>query len=852
MNGPEIAVPPLTPRSARRKLVAVLTALLFLLPVLAIAQAPLSRADRKERLRTLPDTYRQFLQDVEPIIDDKERDAFLTLESDAQRDVFIDNFWRRHAPAGTSGPAFRTRYYQLLEEAIDKYHRGTDRFKVYIIQGPPLAVVDPTCGRYFQPIELWQYPKNTLLFYVPRHRSDYVLWFTMNRMPDAYEEVLSPEGVSAGVEAVFFGKPVPGTRYRDPPLINTDCRDAQLLRAAIDNIVINRVQQTAAMQPPRLEAEPMNAMLHSLIVVNPNAPKIAADLSVRFPRKDGNRTDAEITLLVPRAQLAVKDVDGKKTYSVDVTGEVLHDEKMFESYRYRFDFPSENAPEKFPLLVDRLLPRGDYMLRIKIADPNSKAETVLERQITVPEVATKETAEAKVVATLAHEAQSPATILRIAPMKEDLVSGFQHIETIAQGADIKAVEFYLDGRKVMTKRQPPYTLDLDFGHVPQPHKIRVIALDAKAQPITGDEVVINSGTDPFRVRIVSPRVGIGVRGRTRVEMAVTIPDGKKLDRLQLFLNQTPVATLYEPPFVQSIDVPATSGVAYLRAVATLKDDPTPPVEDVVMLNTPQYAEEVNVHLVELPTTVIVNGRPVTTLAESAFKVFDEGKPVKLARFEQVKDLSLSIGMAIDTSASMRPRLTEAQRAGALFLKSVLKPGDKAFLVSFDAQPELLQKWSPAVNDMTTALSKLRAEESTALYDAVVYSLYNFVGVRGQKALIVITDGQDTSSKFSFDQALEYARRAAVPIYGIGIGIRAAEVDVRFKFGKFCTETGGNVYYIDNASDLSRIYNDIQDELRSQYLLGFYPPEGVKPGSNWHEVTVQVSEGKAKTIRGYYP
>jgi Ca-activated chloride channel family protein len=388
--------------------------------------------------------------------------------------------------------------------------------------------------------------------------------------------------------------------------------------------------------------------------------------------------------------------------------------------------------------------------------------------------------------------------------------------------------------------------------VPQPHKIRVIALDAKAQAIAGDEIVVNSGTDPFRVRIVSPRVGIGLKGHARVEMAVTVPEGKKLDRVQLFLNETPMATLYDPPFVQSIEIPATKSVTYLRAVATLKDDPTPPVEDVVMLSTPQFMEEVNVHLVELPTTVIANGRPITTLSESAFHVFDEGKPVKLARFEQVKNLPLSIGMAIDTSASMHPRLGEAQKAGALFFSNVLKAGDKAFLVSFDTQPQLIQKWSPAVGDMTSALSKLRAEESTALYDAVVYSLYNFVGVKGQKALIVITDGKDTSSKFTFDQALEYARRAAVPIYGIGIGIRAAEVDVRFKFGKFCTETGGNVYYIDNASDLGRIYGEIQDELRSQYVLGFYPPEGAKPGSNWHEVTVQVSEGKAKTIRGYYP
>ena len=218
----------------------------------------------------------------------------------------------------------------------------------------------------------------------------------------------------------------------------------------------------------------------------------------------------------------------------------------------------------------------------------------------------------------------------------------------------------------------------------------------------------------------------------------------------------------------------------------------------------------------------------------------------------MKNLPLSIGFAIDTSGSMQPRIAEAQKAGAQFFKNVLRPGDKAFVVGFDTQPQMIQKWTPRLADVNAGLAKLRAEESTALYDAVVFSLYNFLGVKGQKALVVISDGQDTSSKFDFAQALEYSRRAAVPIYGIGIGIRPTEVDVKYKLGKFVSETGGNVYYIERADDLKRIYEEIQNELRSQYVLGFYPPDGIKPGGKWREISVQVSEGKAKTIRGYYP
>ncbi|HWS73184.1 MAG TPA: VWA domain-containing protein, partial [Thermoanaerobaculia bacterium] len=555
--------------------------------------------------------------------------------------------------------------------------------------------------------------------------------------------------------------------------------------------------------------------------------------------------------------LTVKDVAGTKTYSVDVVGEVLKNDQLFENYRYRFDFPGDSTAEKFPIVIDRFLRPNDYKARIKLTDPNSGAETIVEQSITVPELfdtpeqQAKKEAAASTVAQLKDDVDSNQTKLRIVPLAEDLLSGLQHIETLAVGDDIRSVEFYLDGRKVMVKRQPPYTLDLDFGNVPQVRHVRAVALNDKGEILTGDELVLNTGNDPFRVRIVSPRVAPKLHGRTRVEMSVSVPEGKKLDNLQLFVNDTRVATMYDPPFVQTVNIPEREGVGYLRAVATLKDDPSP-IEDVVMINTPDFMEEVNVHLVELPTTVLVNNKPVNNLGEAAFKILDEGKAVKLAKFEYVKNLPLALGMAIDTSGSMQPRMNEAQKAGAQFFNNVMKGGDKAFLVSFDSQPQLVQKWSPHVADVNAGLAKLRAEESTALFDAVVYSLYNFLGVKGQKALIVITDGRDTSSKFSYDQALEYARRAAVPIYGIGIGIRQTDVDVRYKFGRFCSETGGNVYYIDQASELRRIYDDIQNELRSQYVLGFYPPEGIKPGSKWRELQVQVSEGRAKTIRGYYP
>ena len=115
----------------------------------------------------------------------------------------------------------------------------------------------------------------------------------------------------------------------------------------------------------------------------------------------------------------------------------------------------------------------------------------------------------------------------------------------------------------------------------------------------------------------------------------------------------------------------------------------------------------------------------------------------------------------------------------------------------------------------------------------------------------MTDGKDTASKFTLEQAVEYAQRAAVPIYTIGIGIKSGEMEVRYKLGRLSTETGGTTWYIEQASELKRVYDEIQTELRSQYILGFYPSPDNKPGK-WREITVQTTDGKVRTAKGYFP
>ncbi|HYH08755.1 MAG TPA: VWA domain-containing protein [Thermoanaerobaculia bacterium] len=836
----------------------------------------LSKRERRSRIEKLEPRHQEFANDVEPIILPAELDMFLSLERETDRDSFVDEFWRRRDHAARAHGQFRETYYRRLAIAKEEFtSTASDRAKLFLLHGPPEVVLKPRCERLLQPTEIWKYPTLggvgndlRLLFYKPRHQGDFRLWNPTGGAVALSDLLLTGDSVT---------QRTPGERQREnlgrsqSPYayinrIQLECgADGNELMMAITQMVQARVDLLKLFSPPELNNEQVAKMMKSVVIANPNAPKMTADFSVRYPGKDGSRTDVQMLLEVPRSQLSPAEVAGTEVYTIDVTGEVLRDGKLWEKYRYRFDFPGDTQAEKLPIVIDRFLRPAEYVSRVKITDAHTGAEAVVERTLEVPEVFVAEAVPEIVKAAEAaapdsgsvagpgekEPEQKPA--LRLIPPTSEIVSGMQTIEAMLSGDAIKAVEFWLDGKKLAVRRSTPFALDFDFGAVPTMRRVRALGLDAKGQAITGDELVLNTGTDPFRVRIVSPRVAPLLVGPSRIEMDVSVPEGDELASLELYWNERRMATLFDPPFVQTIDIPKTEGAGYLRAVARLKDETAPPVEDVVMINTPAYMEELNVHLIELPTTVLIGGRPSENLTEKAFKVLDEGQPVNIAKFEHVKNLPLSIGVVLDTSGSMMgQRLEEAQKAGAEFFQEVMRKGDKAFVVAFDREPRLMQKWSPKISDMHAALARLRAEDYTALYDAIIYSLYNFHGVRGQKALIVISDGRDTASKFTYDQALEYARRSAVPIYAVGIGIRSGDNDVRFKLDKLTRETGGATFYIEQARELQKVYDDIQAELRSQYILGFYPSPDVKPGSKWRELTVQVTEGKVKTIKGYFP
>jgi len=157
-----------------------------------------------------------------------------------------------------------------------------------------------------------------------------------------------------------------------------------------------------------------------------------------------------------------------------------------------------------------------------------------------------------------------------------------------------------------------------------------------------------------------------------------------------------------------------------------------------------------------------------------------------------------------------------------------------------------------VDLLSEALSGLRANGRSAVYDGILTGLYYLRSTQGQRALVVLTDGDDNASSTPWKNVLEYARRSGVTIFPVGLNIGNLAVEVRTKFSELAEATGGRVFYIARAEDLSGVYDEIEQELRSRYFLA-YNSDRPADDLGFRPVEVKVKRGlRARTARGYYP
>jgi len=291
--------------------------------------------------------------------------------------------------------------------------------------------------------------------------------------------------------------------------------------------------------------------------------------------------------------------------------------------------------------------------------------------------------------------------------------------------------------------------------------------------------------------------------------------------------------------------------------------------------------KVDVDLVNIMFNVRTkHGGLVGNLEKNDFTLFEEGKQQDVKYFTREADLPLTIGLLIDVSRSQENLIGIEQNAASQFFGSVIRPKDLAFLISFGAEAELLQDYTNSAKLLKAGLEGLKVNSSTGglhpgpvptvyqprgtiLYDAVYLAASDQLkGQVGRKVLVLITDGEDEGSRYKIQEAIEAAQKADAIIYGIYYVDRQFYMrnGRGFNFGgggeaylrRMAEETGGRVFTVDRKNTLQDIFEQLQEEMRSQYAIGYTPTDGTKDGSfRKIEIRTGNKDWKVQARKGYY-
>ncbi len=254
---------------------------------------------------------------------------------------------------------------------------------------------------------------------------------------------------------------------------------------------------------------------------------------------------------------------------------------------------------------------------------------------------------------------------------------------------------------------------------------------------------------------------------------------------------------------------------------------------------------------------------VTTLGQNDFAVYEDGIRQELSLYTH-ENLPISMVLMIDTSASMEEKLATAQTAAIRFSKT-LRPQDVAQVVAFNDRATTLQPFTNDLSLLESAIMKTEASSSTSLHNALYIALKDLMRDKKaaelrRRAIVLLSDGEDTSSLVSDDQVLELAKKSEINIYTIRLRESRASDRQRQDFSQaeylvnaLARETGGRAYFPSSIGELDSVYDRIAEELRTLYSVGYVSSNARRDGK-WRRIVVRVPDREGLTVRhklGYY-
>ena len=532
-------------------------------------------------------------------------------------------------------------------------------------------------------------------------------------------------------------------------------------------------------------------------------------------------------------------------------GSLLRDGKVLRNFRLQV--PPE---ERQSATTVQTLPEGDIAIEARLMIPLEEEAPILVGKVekafkiakTGKPYVAGEGEGAEAVFAEGVVAESAGSVKIRTPRRDVAPNLF--IVDVDTKPPVKRVEFWVDGKRVLARNSAPYRAELDLGNIPKRVEVRAVGYDAQGRFVDADAFIVNERQNQLEVKITRTATPDGM---THFKLSVQNPTTNTIKSVVLYAGQKKLHEWSEPPYALTVPTARLQGIEFVRA--SVFDSTGYEAADLVFLAGDRYIEQIDVHVVELPVSVTDgNGMPVADLQQTSFTVLENGKPQKIASFNFASNLPLSVGVLLDHSGSMHRRIGEAKEAAVAFFRSIMKPNDRAFFAPFAFDSKNM---APFVTDFSLVAAQVNASPDavggTALYDAIVTGLYRFRSIQGRKAMIIITDGEDTSSRLPYEDMLTYARSARVPLYFIGIGLGFGDISGTSKMKGLAAETGGVAYFLRDTKALAETYAQLERDLRSQYLLSYHT-ESSRTDTKYRTVEVKVDrpDAKVRTIRGFIP
>lgn len=447
----------------------------------------------------------------------------------------------------------------------------------------------------------------------------------------------------------------------------------------------------------------------------------------------------------------------------------------------------------------------------------------------------------------AHSATQRIVIERGSNNAATNLSGPTEIVVIPP-VDDAIVTISVDGEKIATRSMPPYSVEVDFGPSAVEHTIGVVVKDDNGKRRAAWAEVVNDGNRPLTIELErhdGPQASF--------DATVTAPGDDPVVSVEFFDSDTLLGTVTKPPY----RVSPPEGAAPTFVYATARTRSGAEITDYYSDGGDAQFGSYQVRTVPLYVSVVdERGNARANLDSSKFRILDSGKEGKILEFGLAEAEPISVAMVFDASASMTYEMRRAMEAAQRFVENVMRQDDRFAVFAVRTSPRREVGLTGDRNAVAASMQSMRADGKTALYDGVYAAVRELKDEKNRRAIVILSDGGDTSSVYSYDDMFSVVKQAGIPVYVIAFGHAMENSDDEIgraldQLGRLASQTGGFAVTA-TSGNLRQKYDQVERDLRSQYVIKYQVTDSPRP-NQWRAVEVKLRDSnlKARTIRGYF-